>query len=353
MPYIDQRPRTSDPSYNNPYPGALLDYASTMTSGSYRSSNTPTVLLTPDFVVVQHNRAFSDALYLQIAARGQTLLDLVVPAERDKIRRLQALMRAEYQNAMQSARRHGDLNTIDTMPSIDQLDVVRATSGFQTRSEYWTFRLPRDQSRGFPICISLARDGGHFVVLTLINSANSLQQVASPTAFQQPLIMPTTSAGGMPSPPNSIYQSHSSRHQRGSPSDAGLPYLSPGTSYEDQLLQFNTNNIGPYKPISPPRSVVVPYATPRTNSSGSASASSSELMRSSPATNQQALPRDNLKHLQLPPILTGTTPTSDPSTPRDTHRRRHGTNTPSPARHGANASKRKKRRRLEIGDVLH
>ena len=331
-----------------------MDYATSGATASYRPSSIPTVLLTPDFVVAQHNKAFSDALLLPIAARGQTLLDLVVPAERDKIRRLQALMRAEYQNVIQSARRHGDLNTIDTMPSIDQLDVVRATAGFQTRSEYWTFRLPREQSRGYPICISLARDGGHFVVLTLIQNANSLQPMTSPTLLQQSLMMPTTSIGGMPSPPNSLYQSHSSRHQRNSPSDlSAAAYLQAG-SFEDQLLPLQpTPQMGQYKPNSPPRSVQMPYGTPRTNSSSSASVSGSEIPRSSPSSHEQSLQRDNLKHLQLPPILTTATPTSNPSTPRDSQRRRHGTNTPSPARNSPHNGKRKKRRRLEIGDVLH
>ena len=345
-PYIDQRPRTSDPSYQNAYPGALMDFATSGSTMPYRPSTIPTVLLTPDFVVTQHNKAFTDALFLPVSARGQTLLDLVVPAERDKIRRLQALMRAEYQNVMHSARRHGTLNSIDTMPSIDQLDVVRATSGFQTRSEYWTFRLPRDQSRGFPVCISLARDGGHFVVLTLIQSANALQPISSPTLLQQSLMMPSASMNGMPSPPNSVYQSQMSRPQSNGALEAN-PYLPSGASYEDQLYN-GAQLMSPYKPLSPPRSVQAPYSTSRTNSSSSASASGSEIPRSSPTETHQSL-----KHLQLPPIITSATPTSDPSTPRDMHRRRHGTSTPSPGRHSAHSGKRKKRRRVEIGDMLH
>ena len=353
-PYIDQRPRTSDSSYHqNPYASALLGYP-TSNGGSYRHSHIPTVLLTPDFVVAQHNRAFTDALSLSTAARGQTLLDLVVPAERDKIRRLQALMRAEYHGVIHSARKHGDLNMIDTMPSIEQLDVVRATAGFQTRSEYWTFRLPRDQSRGYPICISLARDGGHFVVLTLIQSANSLQPITSPSLLQQSMLMGSPAEGGMPSPPNSLYQSQTSRHQPSSPSDMGMPYLASGASFDDQLLPLQpTHAMMQYKPSSPPRSVQGPYATPRTNSSSSASVSGSEIPRSSPSNGNHSLQRDGLNHLQLPPIRTEATPTSNPMTTKESHRHRHGTSTPSPARHSPHSSKRKKRRRVEIGDILH
>ena len=353
--YVDQRPRTSDPAYaqHQYLGGGSLGYA---TSGpvTYRSDHIPTVLLTPDFVVAQHNRAFSDALSLQIAARGQTLSDLVVPAEKEKIRRLQALMRAEYHNAVHSARKHGDLNSINTMPAIEQLDIINATAGFQTRSEYWTFRLPREQSRGFPISISLARDGGHFIVLTLIQSANSLQSLSSPPFLQQPMMMQAQSIGGMPSPPHSSHdhRSYPGHHHNTQPDMTMSSYL-PINGFEDQLLPMQpAHSLAQYKANSPPRSVQMPYATPRTNSSSSASASGSEIPRSSPGHQNQHMSRDSLKHLQLPPIRT--TPTSDPRTPKESgHRRRHHTSTPSPARSSPSSGKRKKRQRVEIGDMLH
>ena len=53
----------------------------------------PIVLLTPDFVIAQHNRAFSNVLSLLFTARAQTLFNLVVPAEREKIQRLQTELR--------------------------------------------------------------------------------------------------------------------------------------------------------------------------------------------------------------------------------------------------------------------
>ena len=360
-PYSNQRPRTSDPAYSqHGYLGAgSLSYAHPAPSRSYNSNHIPTVLLTPDFVVAQHNQAFSDALSLQITARGQTLSDLVVPAEREKIRRLQALMRAEYHNAVHLARKHHELNTINTMPSIDQLDVIQATSGYHTRSEYWTFRLPRDQSRGFPISISLARDGGHFIVLTLLQSASALQSYSSAPMMQQPMLMSQASMSpGMPSPPNSLYHGQLTPHrqQHNSPSDLSMPYLgSPaGPNFDDQFYPVSSSHgLAQYKANSPPRSVQMPYTTSRTNSSSSASGSGSEIPRSSMGhQSSQALPRDSLKHLQLPPILT--TPTSDPNTTKDnSHRRRHPTSTPSPARGSPHSSKRKKRRKVEIGDMLH
>ena len=363
--YVDQRPRTSDPAYSQQgqYLGGSLAYPTSAPAMSYPSDYIPTVLLTPDFVVAQHNRAFSDVLSLQITAKGQTLSDLVVPAEREKIRRLQALMRAELQNAVRSAHKHGDLKMLNTMPAIEQLDILHATAGFQTRSEYWTFRLPRDQSRGFPISISLARDGGHFIILTLIQSANSLQAISSPPMLQQPSML-ATSIGGIPSPPHSIYQGHRTnlsqhhRHHRNSPSDVGIPYLtsSMAPSFEDQLLPLQpSHSLAQYKQNSPPRSIQMcqmPYTSSRTNSSSSASASGSDIPRSSPGHHQHGASRDNLRHLQLPPIRT--TPTSDPNSLNDTaERRRQQKSTPSPARSSPHGGKRKKRRRVEIGDMLH
>ena len=358
-PYADQRPKTSDPAFTQHqyFGGGSLGYASTVPT-TYRSEHIPTALLTPDFVVAQHNRAFSDALSLQIAARGQTLLDLVVPSEKEKIRRLQALMRAEYQNAVQTARKHGNLNSINTMPAIEQLDTISATAGFQTRSEYWTFRLGRDQSRGFPISISLAKDGGHFIVLTLIQSANSLQPLSSPPLFQQPALMQVPSLGGMPSPPQSNYNSHRAyqhQHQHhNTPPDMSMPSYLPSTNgFEDQILPMQpSHSLAQYKANSPPRSVRMPYATPRPSSSSSASASGSEIPRSSPGNQNRPMSRDDLKHLQLPPIRT--TPTSDPSSSKDNVQRRRDQNTtPSPARSSPHSGKRKKRLNVEMGDMLH
>ncbi|KAL9104557.1 MAG: hypothetical protein Q9163_000531 [Psora crenata] len=241
-PYVDQRPQTSDPAFSQQgqYTDASLGYATSAHAISFRADHIPTVLLTPDFVVAQHNRAFSDALCLQITPRGQTLLDLVVPAEREKIRRLQALMRAEFQIAVRSAQKLGDLNMLNTMPAIGQLDILHATAGFQTRSEYWTFRLPGEQSRGFPISISLAKDREHFIVLTLIYSANSLQGISSPPLLQQSSMLASGSISSIPSP-HLIYQDqqaklhHYQRPHHNSPSDTTFT-ASIGTDVFNAIL---------------------------------------------------------------------------------------------------------------------
>lgn len=354
-PFIDQRPRTSDPTFSQQqYMQGATSYPVSPPTSHFVNLDIPTVLLTPDFVVAQHNRAFSNALSLSFTARAQTLLDLVVPAEREKIQRLQSIMRAELREAAHSSLMRGGQSSHGSMPSIEHLDIARATAGFRTRSEYWTFRLPREQSRGFPISISLAKEGAHFVVLTLVQSTSTIHAVQSPSLQQlvhsPPMLQSTVR--GYQSPPQQILPHHSTHrsHHRNSPSDAGIPYIlsSPTTSLDEQMLQLQpSHSLAQYKHGSPPRPVV--YSTARTTSGSSAS---SDVPRSSPG---QSLRQDSLRHLQLPPIRTA--PTSDPSGGRDSMRRRKGSeSTPSPGRsspQSAHSGKRKKRRRVDIGEMLH
>lgn len=306
---------------------------------TYLNESIPTVLLTPDFVVAQHNRAFSNALSLSFTARAQTLLDLVVPAEREKIQRLQSVLRAELR---ESAHVRGGQSAHATMPAIEHLDIAQATAGFRTRSEYWSFRLPRDQTRGFPISISLAKDGAHFVVLTLVQSSTSLQALQSPpmqSLSRNQHILPSSSARA----PQQAHATHLplNGHHRNSPSDASLPYLVSTSSptYEEQMMQMQQPSIGlaQYKQVSPPRGYsTMPYTTSRTDSGSSGSSD---------------IP--SLKHLQLPPIRT--TPTSNPSASKTDSRRRHQAETPSPGRsspHSMTSGKRKKRRRVDIEGLL-
>ena len=355
IPYIDQRPGTSGSGYSDhQYLRGSVAHAAPPTQASL-SDSIPTVLLSPDFVVAQHNRAFSDALSLPFTARGQTLLDLVVPSEREKIQRLQAVMRAELRDAAHPAFMRGGPSSLGSMPAIEHLDIAHATAGFRTRSEYWTFRLPREQSRGFPISISLARDGANFVVLTLVQSTSAIQALQHPPAshlVRSPPIPTSSSIGGIHSPPMHSPRDHQ-RHHRNSPSDVALPYLMSSTSspLEDQMLQLQpSHSLAQYKQYSPPRPISLPYSASRTDSGSSGS---SDIPRSSPGHHHQALSRDNLRHLQLPPIRTA--PTSDPSGQKSTSRRGHQSGTPSPARsspQSAHSAKRKKRRRVDIEGLL-
>ena len=354
-PFVDQRPRVSDPPFSQQqYMQGATAYPVSPPTSHFVNLDIPTVLLTPDFVVAQHNRAFSNALSLSFTARAQTLLDLVVPAERDKIQRLQSIMRAEYREAAHSSLMRGGQTSHGSMPSVDHLDIARATAGFPTRSEYWTFRLPREQSRGFPISISLAKEGAHFVVLTLVQSTSTLHVMQSPPPQQlvhSPPIL-QSSVRDYQSPPQQIlpHHAHHRGHHRNSPSDVAVPYMlsSPTSSLDDQMLHLQSSHgLAQYKQSSPPRPVV--YSAARTTSGSSAS---SDIPRSSPGQSHR---QDNLRHLQLPPIRTA--PTSDPSGGKDPMRRRKGSeSTPSPGRsspQSAHSGKRKKRRRVDIEEMLH
>ena len=352
-PYHDQRPRTSDPAFSQQNYMSGSTFYPSPPSNTYLNESIPTVLLTPDFVVAQHNRAFSNALSLSFTARAQTLLDLVVPAEREKIQRLQSVMRAELREA---ARLRGGQSAHATMPAIEHLDIAHATAGFRTRSEYWTFRLPREQTRGFPISISLAKEGAHFVVLTLVQSASALQSVQSqplPAYNRTQNILPSSSGRGLQSAVQQgpiAHLSHGHHHHRNSPSDVALPYLVP--SYDEQMLQMQpAHSLAQYKHNSPPQQGTLPYTASRPNSGSSGSSS---IPRSSPGHQHQALSRDNLRHLQLPPIRTAA-PTSNPSAQKADVRRRNQADVPSgrSSPHSVNSSKRKKRRRVDIEGLLH
>ena len=354
-PLFDQAPRTSDPTFSqHQYMQGPTTYPVSPPTNHFVNLDIPTVLLTPDFVVAQHNRAFSNALSLSFTARAQTLLDLVVPAEREKIQRLQSMMRTELREAAHSSLMRGGQSSHGSMPSIEHLDIARATAGFRTRSEYWTFRLPREQSRGFPISISLAKEGALFVVLTLVQSTSTIHAVQSPPLQQlvhsPPILQSSVRSYQSPSQQILPHHSHQRGHHRNSPSDVAIPYIlsSPTPSLDEQMLQLQpSHSLAQYKHSSPPRPVV--YSTARTNSGSSGS---SDIPRSSPG---QALRQDSLRHLQLPPIRTA--PTSDPSGGKDAMRRRKGSeSTPSPGRsspQSAHSAKRKKRRRVDIGEMLH
>lgn len=328
--------------------------------GFSTSQHTPTALLTTDFVVAHQNAALSEALSLPFSVRGQTLLDLVVPAEKERIRRLQASMRAELRDAAHSLAYLSDgASPYASVPAIESLDIARATSGFQTRSEYWTFRLPCEQSRGFPISISLAKSDTPFVVLTLVQSAGAFSP-STHTAFHHSPVLGSPTSMTAPSPTNG----HHPRHHRNGSAGCTMPYVisSPTASLDDQLFAMQPSHSLAQQRHSPPRSIQqVPYAAAvRPDSSSSATSGTSVthtgFPRSTPAHPNPGLSRDSLRHLQLPPILT--TPTSNPLTPSqksENSRRRIQGGTPSPGRgspSSTHSGKRKKRRRVEIGDIL-
>lgn len=304
----------------------------------------PMALLTTNFLVTQYNRAFSDALCLRASVHHQRLEDLILPQDRDKLQRLQASIASELQNVLNSAYRYGLADTMhSTTPAIDRLDVLHATAGFQARSDYFSFR-PSQQGPvpAFLISLSLARETGHFLILTLIQNISTVPEYLAPAGM--------SAVSGIPSPPNSVYCS--SRYPRDSPPDAALSYPIAGLPlvYEDATIPHQ--RLAPSRPGSPPRYIQMAapaYGTPSTKSHSSAnSLSGSDLQRTSPVGGKQ-----DLQHLQLPPIRAG--PTSDPNsaTAQPTERSsKHQNSTPSPSRGSPHSSKRKRRRRLDIGDVL-
>lgn len=313
-------------------------------TASYLSESTPTVLLTPDFLVAEHNHAFAEALSLPYQVHGQSLADLVIPAEREKIQRLHTALRAELLDSSHLNLMHGNFEGPNGMPAIESLDLGHATAGFHPRSEYWTFRLPKGQSRGFPITISLARTGAHFIVLTLVQSAIMLRSPhLNHNPRSQQLPSPSSTQG-----PRSPPQVHQSLHRNGQAHVAYSTQLSPQqkASAPDSrtLLMQPSPNVGlaHYRQRSPARTTVLPYSISRAPSSPEAS-------RSSQMPHPDAA-REHPSHLQLPPIRTSGM-IGEPSRPQET-RPEHAHGKQSPAKGSPQSGRKKKRRRVDIGEML-
>lgn len=346
--YNDQTQRTFNPEYaiQQHIPGTSRIPVSPM--ASYLSESVPTVLLTPDFLVAEHNHAFADALSLPYQIKGQSLAELVIPAEREKIQRLHMALRAELLDSSHRAHMHGNFDGPNGMPAIENLDLGHATAGFRPRSEYWTFRLPKGQSRGFPITISLARTGAHFIVLTLVQSAMMLPSThLGQTVRSQQLPSPSSTQG-----PRSPPQVHHS-HPRNGQSQAKAAYstqLSPQNPAAPEprtlLMQPSPSvGLGQYRQGSPARTPVrttLPYSMPRGHSSPEGP--------QGPQTQRSDAAREHPSHLQLPPIRTSEL--TEPSRSQETRsEHRHGKQ--SPAKGSPQSGRKKKRRRVDIGEMLH
>lgn len=333
-----QRPRTSDPAFTNQQQFQGPTRLPHSPTASYLSESIPTVLLTPEFVVAQHNYAFADALSLSYTAEGHALADLVIPSEREKIQRLQTILRAELLDAAHLPPLYGSRDARTSMPAIEELDIAHATSGFCTRSEYWMFRGSEGQSRGFPITVSLARTGAYFVVLTLVQNTGSLKAFPSPRTSHNV----RTSQLSSPSSTQAASSPSLDRHPH-QPLPYTAPLPSPSSDQRTLLMQpshmqpsHSLGTLEQYRQRSPPRSSALPYGLARTSSSSDTSHGP-----------QVHAPQDSLRHLQLPPIRT-----SGGDVGGEPRRLSGGRSQTSSGKQSPVSGRKKKRRRVEIGDML-
>lgn len=318
------------------------------------SEQIPTALLSLDFVIAKSNRAFADALCLAPpGGRPQALMDLIITSEREKISRLQNNLRADSNlgdSAYRAPMYRSDIE-LDAIRSTEEHDIDRAMSGFQTRSEYWTFRLPGDQSRGFPVSVSLARTSVYFVILTLVQRVTPLVPLASPRSTPQELWGQSShsvhSGPGMDSPTSASISRHRPHSGSSTSTDPGLhshlrPLAPPALVSRPPIPQSGYDRgLGHYQSYTSQSSV-------STNTTGSTPPRRSATPARSPI---QEMPRDSLRHLQLPPIRT-----TGINEPQDESRReRHniqGRPEHTDNRSPQSAQRKKKRRRVDIGEML-
>lgn len=315
---------------------------------SYLSGSIPTALLTPDFLVARHNHAFADALSLLHSATGQSLVDLVVPSEKERIQRLQINLQAEFYETSHLPRMHGQYEGSNGMPALENLVLEN-----RVRSEYWTFRLPNGQSRGFPITISFANDGAHFIILTLVHRSNAIILPSlqfNHAARKQPLNS-SSFAHGPDSPAQDHHLVHQHIYRNSNQEDIPYPtqfspHKSSGSDNRTLLMQPSPSvGLDQYRQPAPSRMVVAQYGVDKVISSPEASRTS--------YVQSQNMPGGNLRHLQLPPIRTTGTGISEQSQPSDDGKVEHLQGKQSPAKESPQSGRKKKRRRVEIGDMLH
>lgn len=284
----------SSPSYTTYQDALPSNYSIPETSS--------TALLTLDFVVLRTNYSFGEALNLGSSIQGRHLGDLLVSSDRDKLLRLQNSLQAELQSKVH-------IPPIRSPVPGAPFDVFSATAGFQQRHEYWTFRLRNDQSRGFPISVSLARTATCFVILTLVATAKSAMPTMSPTSH--------------PSSYSTLSSLGSLSLQTAPVYPAAPPLSSHGPGLSSYRPQSSSSQSGiSYSP--PTRSIAA--TTPRTS------------LHSTDAG------RENPRHLQLPPIRTA-------GLDEGGSRRGIDRGKGSSAKGSPQSAKRTKRRRVEIGEI--
>ena len=327
--------------FNPGFPGMMASQDGMAPRGlraiRYLPEINPTALLTLDFIICRSNHAFSDALALRTSAEGRLLNDLVILSEKEKIQRLQNNLRAEMHESTQAPYLRTSINEYVSGNNPEEQDIFESTAGFEPRSEYWTFRLPNGQSRGYPISISLAKTDAYFVVLTLVSSTKPMPIMpASQGTWIHPTSVPSSVHGGHPVYSDRLVERPRSRetntmglpYQGQAPKSVpeGYPNGSRGmeSSYGQDLRQYRQQS---------------PSQTYDSGSAGSA-----ETNRSSP--HGYEIPEEGLRHLQLPPIRTGSR--------RDSGRLESSKTGASSWKDKVDpqSGKRKKRRRVDIGEML-
>ncbi|KAM3424055.1 hypothetical protein BST61_g11394 [Cercospora zeina] len=360
-PGPDSGRATGPPPFQHPFPPYPSDY------------EIPTAFLDMDLTIQKANESFCQIMFLAGAeAVGCPLGEVARPMDGASFQAMRAAMRIERERRDPSYMAPMVRANHDPLDGAMLTDVNRYTEGSVDRVHTWTQTKAGYRSQNFPARVRLAKTDAYFVAITLPSFRPALEPPHPP-----PLDFPRQLKDRNTAPrhyaslsaPSAPFRQHSITapilaplRTPGHQPTRSYPPPQPPLPYQREIRHpahqpapsFAIPSPFPPGPVPPPR------ISPADRSS-----------ETRPFTSQQAphLPqsRDLRRVIQLPPILTGAAPAVSQSTTTTTTT----TTVSGPSSHvagdtgrsgevsgeegtaGASRSPSRKRRKLDLDDVLH
>lgn len=307
----------------------------------------PTAYLDLDLVFLRANPPFQQIMSGGQAVRGRPLHEIAAPADNETFLAIRTRLRGERE-----AREPAYMPPImqsgqDPLQGVVEGDIDRLSQGFSDHTYTWTRAGPSSGAETFPARVRLAKAVSYFVVVTLPTFrplAQAPPAVPSP-AFAVP--QPSAPVGGYSPPRQSTTQS--------APPSVYFPLSSTARpSAQPQLAGSQT--YPPYPAGAQPRSQygypTVQQAPPPTTPRPSTTETPLQILGITPQSTAREIAHPHGAAMQLPPIG------ASPSTPAGVAGPSTQQPLPSSAAEEEEGSEGdefrspKKRRRMDIDDVL-
>jgi hypothetical protein len=269
-----------------------------------------------DFVIVKANPQFRDAISPgSVSLDQKNILDFVAASDQEKVSRLKQEVQLERNKRDPAYLIPIHANEVDAIQSVADSDAANLSSGYSSRSDEMTFRLPDGQQRIFPIRVSLARNNVYFVVMSLhvqnLASTPRMETVSPAYMPQSPYQNPVSQGYGRPSQPS--FQFGGQRPFSSGSSDSTSAYeASPYMSTYAPHDRGQTKAWTPPHRVDPSLPPVAPWSTATSTPALSMPYPQSEVGRQRrtfdppqplPPPPQQLPIGEPTPNLQLPPIL--------------------------------------------------